>query len=165
MKLNRKQKILIILSVAIVAFVIIADLISKHFTTGFADAKSIIPHLINFKSSKNTGAAWGIFSGSTTALIIVSFVAVALIIVYAIWSKKQSYLFSISISLIISGAIGNLVDRLIFGYVRDFIQFDFWKNFPIFNIADCALTIGIFCLIIYYFIEIIKEIKEKRKKK
>ena len=92
-------------------------------------------------------------------------ILIVLIIVYAVWSKKQSYLFSISTSLIISGAIGNLVDRLAFGYVRDFIQFDFWQSFPIFNIADCALTIGIICLVVYYFIEIIKEIKEKKKNK
>ena len=164
MKLSRKQKILIVLTVAIIAVVLIADLISKHFTTNYTDAKTIIPHLINFKSSKNTGAAWGIFSGSTTGLIIVTFVAVALIIVYAIWSKKQSYLFSTSISLIVSGAVGNLIDRLFFGYVRDFIQFDFWKSFPIFNLADAALTIGVICLLIYYLIQIIKENKNKKEK-
>lgn len=164
MKLDKKTKILICLNVAIIAVVLIADLISKHFTTGYDTAKSIIPYIINFKSSQNTGAAWSIFSGSTIALIIITFVAIALIIFYAIWSKNKSYFFNISISLILSGAIGNLIDRLIFGYVRDFIQFDFWKSFPIFNLADAALTIGVVCLCIYYLIQIIKEYKNKKNK-
>lgn len=164
MKLDKKTKILICLNVAIIAVVLIADLISKHFTTVYDTAKSIIPYIINFKSSQNTGAAWSIFSGSTIALIIITFVAIALITFYAIWSKNKSYLFNISISLILSGAIGNLIDRLIFGYVRDFIQFDFWKSFPIFNLADAALTIGVVCLCIYYLIQIIKEYKNKKNK-
>lgn len=162
MKLDRKTKILICLNVAIISLVLIADLLSKHFTTGFITETSIIPYIINFKSSQNTGAAWSIFSGSTTALIIITFVAIALIIFYAVWSKNKSYLFNISIALILSGAIGNLIDRLFLGYVRDFIQFDFWKSFPIFNIADSALTIGVVCLCIYYLIQIIKDYKNKK---
>lgn len=162
MKLDRKTKILICLNVAIIAFVLIADLISKHFTSEYNVETPIIPYLINFKSSKNTGAAWSIFSGSTIALIIITFIAIALIIFYAVWSKNKSYLFNISIALILSGALGNLIDRLFLGYVRDFIQFAFWKSFPIFNIADTALTVGVVCLCIYYLIQIIKEYKNKK---
>lgn len=164
MKLERKTKILICLNVTIIALVLIADLISKHFTTGYETATSIIPYIINFKSSKNTGAAWSIFSGSTTALVVITIFAIAAIIFYAVWSKNKSYFFNISISLILSGAIGNLIDRIFFGYVRDFIQFDFWKSFPIFNLADAALTIGVICLLIYYLIQIIKENKNKKEK-
>ena len=111
--------------------------------------KNIIPHIINFKSSQNTGAAWSIFSGSTTALCVVTFFAIALIVLYAIFSKSNSLFFYISLSLILGGAVGNLIDRLIFGYVRDFIQFDFWQSFPIFNLADSFIVIGIIILIIF----------------
>lgn len=161
MNSKKKKIILYIISIAIILTVIAIDLISKHFTTDYSETKNIIPYIINFKSSQNTGAAWSIFSGSVIALSIVTFLAIALIIVYAIFSKSNSALFFISLSLILGGAIGNLIDRLVFGYVRDFIQFDFWQTFPIFNLADTFLTIGIFCLILYHLILLIKE---KRKK-
>ena len=162
MNSKKKKIILYIISIAIILTVIAIDLISKHFTTDYSETKNIIPYIINFKSSQNTGAAWSIFSGSVIALSIVTFLAIALIIVYAIFSKSNSALFFISLSLILGGAIGNLIDRLVFGYVRDFIQFDFWQTFPIFNLADTFLTIGIFCLILYHLILLIKE---KRKNK
>lgn len=162
MNSKKKKIILYIISIAIILTVIAIDLISKHFTTDYSETKNIIPYIINFKSSQNTGAAWSIFSGSVIALSIVTFLAIALIIVYAIFSKSNSALFFISLSLILGGAIGNLIDRLVFGYVRDFIQFDFWQAFPIFNLADTFLTIGIFCLILYHLILLIKE---KRKNK
>lgn len=161
MNSKKKKIILYIISIAIILTVVAIDLISKHFTTDYSETKNIIPYIINFKSSQNTGAAWSIFSGSVIALSVITFLAIALIIIYAIFSKSNSALFFVSLSLILGGAIGNLIDRLILGYVRDFIQFDFWQTFPIFNLADTFLTIGIFCLILYHLILLIKE---KRKK-
>lgn len=159
---NKKKKwILICLDILIISLVIAIDLISKHFTTNFDEATTIIPYLINFKTSQNTGAAWSIFSGRTIGLIIISLIAIGLIIFYLIWTKNKSYLFNVSTCLILGGAVGNLIDRIFLGYVRDFIQFDFWKSFPIFNLADTALTIGIFCLCIYFIIQIIKDNKNK----
>ena len=161
MNSKKKKIILYIISIAIILTVVAIDLISKHFTTDYSETKNIIPYIINFKSSQNTGAAWSIFSGSVIALSVITFLAIALIIIYAVFSKSNSALFFVSLSLILGGAIGNLIDRLILGYVRDFIQFDFWQTFPIFNLADTFLTIGIFCLILYHLILLIKE---KRKK-
>lgn len=161
--MNKKRIILYSIFAGIVAIILIADLLSKHFTTSYEVSTSIIPYLINFKSTQNTGAAWSLFAGGTTALIVVSFIALILMLVYIIFSKQNSYFFFISIALIFSGALGNLIDRLAFGYVRDFIQFDFWRTFPIFNIADVALTIGVICLCIYYIIGAVKEYKNKKK--
>ena len=161
--MNKKKIILYIVFASIVAVVLVADLVSKHFTTTYEVGTNIIPYLVNFKSTQNTGAAWSLFAGGTTALIVVSFIAIILILVYLIFSKQNSYLFFVSIALIFSGALGNLIDRLAFGYVRDFIQFDFWKTFPIFNVADIALTVGVVCLCIYFLIGVIKDYKNKKK--
>ena len=160
--MNKKRKILIVLiSVLVFGLVLCLDLITKHFFMGFESEQTIIPNLINFYSTKNTGAAWSMFSNSTLALTIISSVAVVLIVLYALFSKQNSIFFYISISLILSGAVGNLVDRIAFSYVRDFIQFAFFKTFPIFNFADCALTIGVVCLCLYFIIKIFKDKKQK----
>ena len=162
MKLKKKTKLYILL-ILLTCFVIAVDLVSKHFTTNYYTEKNIIPYLINFKSQENTGAAWSIFSNATLALIIISTIAIVFIILYIIFAKDNSILFFISFSFILGGAIGNLIDRIYFGYVRDFIQFAFWEKFPVFNIADSFLTIGIFCLILHYLIHFLKN-KNKNKK-
>lgn len=160
--MNKKRKLLIvIISVLVFGLVLALDLLTKHFFMDFTSETEIIPNVINFFSTKNTGAAWSVFSNSTLALTIISAIAAVLIALYAIFSKQKSMFFYISIALILSGAIGNLIDRIAFSYVRDFIQFAFWKNFPIFNFADCALTIGVVCLCIYFIIRIFKDKKQK----
>ena len=64
--------------------------------------------------------------------------------------KIKSKAYSIGFSLVLAGAIGNFVDRIMLGYVRDFIMFDFWKSFPIFNFADCCIVIGAVVMSIYF---------------
>jgi signal peptidase II len=64
--------------------------------------------------------------------------------------KIKSKTYSIGFGLILAGAIGNFVDRIAFGYVRDFIMFDFWKTFPIFNFADCCIVIGCILVCVYF---------------
>ena len=164
-KLSKNRKIIIIcICISIISAILIVDLLSKHFFNNYENETTIIPYIINFYSTKNTGAAWSVFAGNTLALTIFTFFAILLIVFYAIFSKSNSIFFYVSLSLILSGAIGNLIDRVFLGYVRDFIQFAFWKSFPIFNIADCALTIGVVCLCIYYLILVIKENKKNDKK-
>jgi signal peptidase II len=99
---------------------------------------------------RNTGAAFGLFRDQTFALAIIATVAAAVILVYAFisfrhfpwldtgWSRT-------SLGLILGGAAGNLIDRLRFGYVTDFIDFGYW---PAFNVADSAVTVGTIMLVI-----------------
>ena len=81
-------------------------------------------------------------------IIVLTFIFLAVIVVYDICFKKRSAFFGISTAMIVAGAIGNLVDRLVFGKVRDFIYFS-PINFPVFNVADICLTIGIIMFAIY----------------
>ena len=65
-------------------------------------------------------------------------------------STQRTRVMDVAFALFIAGAIGNLVDRIIFGYVRDFVSFEFWSSFPIFNLADMFINIGVVMLLIYF---------------
>jgi signal peptidase II len=86
----------------------------------------------------NRGAAFGILKNQTSMLIITSMLAILLI--YSNLSyKKDKAIYNIALSLILAGAFGNLIDRLFLGYVVDFLDFRIW---PVFNLADSAITVG-----------------------
>lgn len=91
----------------------------------------------------NSGAGFSIFRGQTLALSIVSIIAIGVIIYY--YPKAKSRLDIIALSLVLGGALGNLVDRVAFGYVTDFVSISI---FPVFNLADSAITIGVIILIL-----------------
>ena len=96
----------------------------------------------------NYGAAWSLFSDKNTFLIIVSIVFVIIIyrFMYVFDKNKRN---SLAFGLILGGIIGNLIDRWLFGYVRDFIDFKiFGYDYPVFNIADMAVVVGVLLLII-----------------
>ena len=140
--LRNKIIVLVVLSVAILAL----DLITKYVICGmFAENEGItaIPYLFNIIVVHNEGAAWGILSGNQIGLIILSVLLFAFLIWYFVKEKKKSWLLVVSMAFIYGGCIGNLFDRIVFGYVRDFIQFAFWQSFPIFNFADVFLTVGV----------------------
>lgn len=100
---------------------------------------------------KNTGAAWSMFSSSTGVLTLISAAAIGVMLWYML-TKKPDKMTNIALSLMIGGAAGNLADRLFLQYVRDFLSFNiFGYDFPVFNIADSALTIGVFLLLVMSF--------------
>lgn len=98
---------------------------------------------------KNTGAAWSILSGKQLFLIIFSIIIILILIIYLIKKKEYNKFEIIGYSLLLAGAIGNLIDRVVYGYVIDYLNFYIFNyNFPIFNIADCCIVIGIMLLFI-----------------
>ena len=127
--------------------IIIADQLSKFFIFGLP-SKSIIGDLLWFQSEKNTGAAFSMFSGNNIAFIIITSIA-CIALFYVLFSKNlmTKKLEKLALSLVIGGAISNLIDRIIYAYVRDFIYLKF-INFAVFNVADMAITIGAILLII-----------------
>lgn len=168
---NKKLLISIFVPISIFIFILILDLLTKNFIIKLipneGDAIKVLPGFINFVHVKNTGAAWGILAGRPIFLIIISIIILGLYLTfYIIRNKKHkcktSPVFSISVGLIAGGCIGNLVDRIVFGYVRDFINFEF-ISFPVFNFADVSLTFGIILMIIYFFFIYSKEEKKLNK--
>ncbi|NLC33712.1 MAG: signal peptidase II [Erysipelothrix sp.] len=99
---------------------------------------------------KNTGAAWGVLEGNMLIFYVVTLIAVVYIFrLYKKSSDKPRYL-QLATLLLLAGAIGNFIDRIMLGYVRDFLDFYiFGYDFPLFNIADSALVIGVITLIFY----------------
>lgn len=122
----------------------------------------ILKGLINIVYVENEGGAWGFMQNNTWLLIaitvLIMMVCVAMLIKYGFKSK----LFFFSIILVLSGGIGNLIDRVFRGSVVDFIQFGFFKQFPVFNVADIAVCIGTFMLLFYFILDIIADIKSKK---
>ena len=168
---NKKLLISILVPISIFIFILALDLLTKNFIIKLipneGDAIKVIPGFINFVYVKNTGAAWGILAGRPIFLIIISIIILGLYLAfYIIRNKKHkcetSLVFSISVGLIAGGCLGNLVDRIVFGYVRDFINFEF-ISFPVFNFADISLTFGIILMIIYFFFIYSKEEKKLNK--
>ena len=167
---NKKMWISIILAISIFAFILLLDLLTKgliipNLIPNVGDRVEVIPKLFSFIYVKNYGAAWGILGGRNIFLIVISIVILTLFIAFYVLrvkkvKNKSSCLLGISLGLIAGGCIGNLFDRLVFGYVRDFINFDF-MDFPVFNFADIALTFGIIIMVIYFIFFYMKEEKDK----
>ena len=97
----------------------------------------------------NTGGAWSIMSDHPWLLILITVVFLTFIIFVDAKYKVQHTLYKISFSLIIGGALGNLIDRIFLGGVRDFLFFEFWKTYPTFNVADSFLLVGTILLLVY----------------
>lgn len=140
--------------------VILLDLLSKQL---FYNSNAIlIPGLLGFRQSLlNTGGAWSILNNSMWLLILLSCVFVVGVSVFDFFFKSQSKVYSLAFSFIVGGTIGNLIDRIFLGGVRDFIFFDFWVTYPTFNIADSFLLVGMILLFVY--IIFIYKPKEKTK--
>ena len=101
-------------------------------------------------------------AGKQVFLIVLTFIFLGIFIFYYIKEKNKSWLLNVTFGFLFAGCLGNLYDRLIFGYVRDMIEFDFWKSFPIFNFADVALSVGVVLLVVYLIIYFVKETKAKK---
>ena len=140
-----------LLSGIISLIIIFIDQISKFIVSSTFSAETqitIIPKVLRLIYVKNTGAAFSIFSEHVEFLGIVSAIFSVLIVIYAIKTKPVHPIHRLSISFIFAGAVGNGIDRIVRGYVIDFIETVFIE-FPVFNIADIAITTGAVLLIIY----------------
>ncbi len=148
-----KRKYLTITAVTII--VVILDQITKEIIDRSLELSqyiTIIPNFVDIHYIRNTGAAFGIMSrlpdGARIPFLVgVSIVAMALILYLFVKaeSNRKNYIFSLS--LILAGALGNLIDRIWLGEVRDFIDLHIYNlHWPIFNVADSAITIGIILL-------------------
>ena len=140
--------------------ILIFDQITKYYiSTNFVlgESADFLNGFIDLIYIHNRGAAWGIMQGKTWLLIAITFIMLLACIVFLIKSGKNKLLLW-AITLILSGGIGNMIDRIFRdGNVVDFLHFEFWPTFPIFNVADCAVVLGAGILILYFIIDMFKE--------
>lgn len=148
----------------IVIFVIaILDLVSKNIvdsTMYLGQTITLIPGLLYFTYVRNTRAAYSMSfgleklfgeSGVMTFFIIMTIVAIIVFAFFLVFLRRRMFMLRLALGMIIGGAFGNLVDRMLWGSVRDFIRLDFfgYSLFGCFNIADMALVFGVILFIVY----------------
>ena len=155
-----------ILMFCFLVFVLAFDLTTKYVVESklsLGQEAAFLPGFMNFVVVHNNGAAWNLFAGFGIFLIVVTFIFLLVFLWYFFTKKSNSALLGIASGLVLGGCLGNLYDRIAFGYVRDFLNFQFMR-FPVFNIADSALTVGIILLAIYFVFIYTKESKKDRER-
>ena len=143
-----------ILAIICGILIIAGDQLTKYLVTVMMEQNeviTVIPGILNLnRIIPNSGAAFGIFAGQTWFLITITCIIMVICVCMLVRKTFQSKWMFWSLVLVLSGGIGNLIDRIFRGgSVVDFLQFDFWRSFPVFNIADCAIVIGGGLMILY----------------
>lgn len=117
----------------------------------YGSTVEVIPNLFNLTFVKNFGAAFGLFQNQLAVFVVVAVVAISVIVVYSFIISEKEYTLQIGLAFLLGGAIGNFIDRLRLGYVIDFLHLhhDAW-HWPVFNIADIAIDIGVALILIKF---------------
>ena len=139
------------LAAVIAVLAIIADQITKYIVVENIDFKGTVPFIPGFMSfyhTRNTGAAFSMFSDQRWVFMVFSFISMGLIIFILIKEYKRHKLLNIALSMVLGGGIGNMIDRIRLGYVVDFFKTEF-MDFAVFNVADCFITVGAVLLGVY----------------
>lgn len=151
-----------ILALAIGAAIIIVDQLIKFFvSTGLKPIGtiSVIDGIFNLTYVENRGVAFGMFRDMRWLFVVLTSILLFIIIFYMFKKRPQGKLFYICAGMIIGGGVGNLIDRVFYGYVIDYLSISFFP--PVCNFADYCITIGVAILAVYilFFSDIFKEKK------
>ncbi|MBS4455954.1 signal peptidase II [Tuanshanicoccus lijuaniae] len=144
-----------IIGLCVAFFIIMIDQLVKYWTInhiGLHQSLPGIPNVFDFFYIQNTGASWGIFSGQFKLFFIITLLVVGYLLYLLYKTTSKQKLSRIAYGLLIGGALGNFIDRLLNGYVIDMFRLLF-INFPIFNVADIALTVGVLMLILLLILD------------
>lgn len=139
-----------ILPIIIIGLLTALDQLTKFIITsrfGLYETKPVIQDVFSITYIQNTGVAWGMFKGKRIIFLILTFIALlfAFRIYYNVYNKKKYIPIRICLILLISGALGNMLDRIRLGYVVDFFSFEL-IDFPVFNVADIMVVVSFFLL-------------------
>lgn len=141
------KKISIISVIIIFIDQLVKFIIESFFSAG--DSIEIIKNFFNITYTQNMGAAFSILNGKKIFLIIMAFIALYLVYKYLLQKKDYKNIEIITYSFLIAGICGNLIDRIVYGFVIDYLDFNIFEyNFPVFNIADILIVIGCLLLIL-----------------
>ena len=133
-----------------ILFVIADQVVKMWIVNNFRlhEGMEFMKGIVSILYVRNTGAAWGMFEGKMFFFYLITAVAVGTLLYLMFKEKGKSKLLLTAYSLILAGAVGNFIDRIRLGYVVDMFKFEF-IDFPIFNVADICLTIGVIFLFYY----------------
>lgn len=136
-----------LLSIFVVLFDQITKILTKNFMTLY-DSREVFGNFVRYTYIRNPGMAFGIQIGNRTVFTVFSILASAGIFIYLIKTKGDKKFVRTALSLILGGAIGNLIDRVLYSSVVDFIDVGIGTlRWPVFNVADSAVSIGMVILI------------------
>lgn len=153
------------ISLAGIVLLTLIDRLTKHIavlTVKINGPKEFLFGLFQFRYVENTGAAFSSFSENTEILTVVTLVIIVFCLILLLSRKLKSKFMNVCLLLVTAGGIGNVIDRIIYGYVVDFIE-PLFVDFAVFNFADCCITVGAFMIIGYEIYELIRERKNVKK--
>ncbi len=156
-----------VILIAVIAGVIGLDQLTKWLTIVHLDEWESFPlwqDVLHFTYVKNTGMAFGMLKDHRWVFMVFSAIAIVGLAIYLFRFRPESRWMQIAMAFIIGGGIGNMIDRIILGYVIDFIDFTL-INFAVFNVADSFVCIGAGMMIVYLLIDLVREIKLEKAKK
>ncbi len=158
----KENKKLIILAIIIICIIAIDQIVKNLIINNIYNSNIIIlDGILNLTYLENTGGAYGIGNDSTIMFILVNLVVITLITKFILSKKNDLTLYIlISLGLILSGGIGNLIDRIVRGYVIDYIDFNPLIKCPVFNIADICIVLGCILIATNLIVNIIKDRKK-----
>ena len=136
----------VVLAGLLTAAVIVADRITKHVVRGdigFTQSRTVISGVLRLVHFRNTGVAFDFLSGTGVIVVVITVLALIALLAYFATHPTRRGLW-VPTGLLLGGAAGNLLDRIVNGYVTDFIKFPHW---PAFNVADIAITVGVIVLL------------------
>ena len=149
---------------AIIAVTVFLDQITKYLTILYLkpiDTLPLITDVIHLTYLENKGAAFGMMKDARWLFMLISTVAIVGILVYMLWKRPTSKLLCTSLSLIVGGGIGNMIDRTLLGYVVDMIDFRL-INFAVFNVADSFVCVGAGLMMLYLILDMVRESKAEK---
>ena len=164
MKITKKSPKDYIIYVAIILGGIILDQITKALASAYLTAVETCPLIegvLHLTYAENTGMAFGMLKNHRWVFMVTSTVLILALGLYLFLFKSEGRLYDVSIAMILSGGIGNMIDRIFLGYVVDFIDFRL-INFAIFNGADSFVCVGAGLLVLALIMDMVKEAKTKK---
>ena len=138
--------------VVVAAVVVVLDQITKALIVNAfgspenGKSTTIIPKLLDFRHDENTGAAFSLFQGRSTTLLLIGVVVIGVLVYYYRALPQGSPLLRVAVGAVLGGAVGNIIDRVRLGHVTDWIHV---THYPTFNLADSGITLGMVTLAIY----------------
>ncbi len=135
------------LPLLITIFITVLDQATKLWVRvdfALGESREVVPGFFSFTYLRNPGAAWGMFGGHNNVLTILSIVMLAVIFIFRRSFLSDTWEHRVALGLMVGGIIGNLMDRIRFGYVIDFLDFQIaGYHWPVFNVADSAICVGV----------------------
>ncbi len=166
-KYNKKKFLTLLIQLFGIAMLVVLDLFIKQIVINniaLYEDVSFINGILGWTYVQNTGIAWSMFDGNPQLLSVFTGIIIFAVFIYLVLPVKRPFAYDICVPVILAGGTANLIDRIMRGFVVDYIK-TLFVDFPVYNFADCLITCGAVALIIYLIYEIIRDAKAEKKKK